>query len=110
MMTILNQTEILECSYPAIIAGLIIAAILAIYAAGFVYVNNKSRVSLICCFLAVLLLLSAPILCSITSPTGRYRYEGLIDEDMSMAEIYDQYNIVEKRGDIWVLEDKEEQN
>lgn len=40
-------------------------------------------------------------------PTGRYRYEATIDDSVSITEVYDRYNVVEQRGDIWILEDKE---
>ena len=41
-------------------------------------------------------------------PTGRYRYEATIDDSVSITEVYDHYNVVEQRGDIWILEDKED--
>ena len=43
-------------------------------------------------------------------PTGRCRYEATIDESVSITEIYDRYKVVDRRGDIWILEDKEENN
>lgn len=39
--------------------------------------------------------------------TGRYRYEVILSDDVSFQEIHDKYKVVENRGDIWVLEDKE---
>lgn len=39
--------------------------------------------------------------------TGRYRYEVLIDDPACISEIAEQYEIVEKHGEIWTLEDKE---
>lgn len=39
-------------------------------------------------------------------PSGRYKYECLIDESVSMTDVYERYEIIEQRGDIWVLEDK----
>ena len=38
----------------------------------------------------------------------RFRYECTIDESVSMTEVYERYEIIEQRGDIWVLEDKTE--
>lgn len=108
-MTILNQTEILECSYPYLTVGLFIVSVLALII-GFLVALIKYRplvtvilfsVSLLCC-------VSSGILAKMTHPTGRYRYECLINEDTSIVEIYNRYNIVKQRGDIWVLEDKEE--
>ena len=46
----------------------------------------------------------------IEEPTGRYRYEATIDESVSITEIYDHYKVVDRRGDIWILEDREENN
>lgn len=40
-------------------------------------------------------------------PTGINQYEVLIDESVNFQEVYEKYEIIERRGDIWVLEDKE---
>lgn len=40
-------------------------------------------------------------------PTGRYRYEVKLDETIDINEFYDKYEVIERRGDIWVLQDKE---
>ena len=42
-----------------------------------------------------------------SEPTGRYRYEVTIDDSVSITEVYDRYNVVEQRGGVWILEDKE---
>ena len=44
----------------------------------------------------------------VESPSGRYRYESTIDESVSAEQLYDKYDVIERRGEIWVLEDKEE--
>lgn len=41
-----------------------------------------------------------------TVKTGEYRYECTIDDAVPYNEIVDNYNVIEQRGDIWVLEDK----
>lgn len=41
-----------------------------------------------------------------TVKTGQYRYECTIDDAVPYNEIVDNYNVIEQRGDIWVLEDK----
>lgn len=49
------------------------------------------------------------IVCSIyegSVPTGKYKYEVTIDENVSFTEINSKYNIIEQRGSIYVLEDK----
>lgn len=40
-------------------------------------------------------------------PTGINQYEVLIDESVNFQEVYDKYEVIERRGDIWVLQDKE---
>lgn len=40
-------------------------------------------------------------------PTGITQYEVLIDESVNFQEVYDKYEVIERRGDIWVLRDKE---
>lgn len=37
----------------------------------------------------------------------RNQYECIIDDGVSINEVYENYNVLERRGDIWVLEDKE---
>lgn len=41
---------------------------------------------------------------------GRYRYECLIDESVSAVELNERYIIKEKRGEIYVIEDREAQD
>ena len=43
---------------------------------------------------------------NITIKTGEYQYECIIDDSVPYNEIVENYNIVEQRGDIWVLEEK----
>lgn len=41
-----------------------------------------------------------------TIKTGDYRYECTIDDSVSYNDIVKNYEVIEQRGDIWVLEDK----
>ena len=43
---------------------------------------------------------------NITIKTGEYQYECIIDDSVPYSEVVENYNIVEQRGDIWVLEEK----
>jgi hypothetical protein len=48
------------------------------------------------------------LLSLVTGPfTETRRYEVTFDEETSIVEVMKDYNIVEQRGDIFVLEDKE---
>ena len=39
--------------------------------------------------------------------TGRYEYEVTIDESVSMTDVHEKYKVIEQKGKIWILEDKE---
>lgn len=41
-------------------------------------------------------------------PTDRYRYEVTVGPYVRFTDIYEKYDVVERRGEIWVLEDKDE--
>ena len=45
---------------------------------------------------------------SVKIPSGRYQYEAIIQDDVSINEIYKHYNVIEQKGKKWVLEDKDE--
>lgn len=42
-----------------------------------------------------------------SEPTGRYQYEAIVDENVSIQEVYEKYNVIEQDGKKWILEDKE---
>ena len=39
-------------------------------------------------------------------PTGEYRYEVMIDESVSMTEFYERYDVIEQRGKIYKIKEK----
>jgi len=62
--------------------------------------------------LALVILLGLIVL-GIISPkeeTGLYEYEAIIDDGVSFTDLYEQYDIVEQRGEIYILKDKEIDN
>lgn len=42
------------------------------------------------------------------APTGRYKYEVKISDPTTFKEVTDNYKIIDNRGQIWVLEDKDD--
>ena len=42
-----------------------------------------------------------------SEPTGRYQYECTIDESVTFEDVLENYNVVEQKGKLWILEDKE---
>ena len=111
---ILNKKEILTTpEWIGIAASIsaVMAIISIIFIAAFTqtYHDTASILSMILCvcfFIAgiVFAVIDDTYNCE---PTGRYRYEVIIDDSVKMTELYDNYNVVEQRGNIWVLEDKE---
>ena len=111
-ITILNQTEIMELAPLAVTVIVILTIIAAISCISFFiadYVMASITCPVILGFISISSLISVLVI-SILSPkhlTG-YEYEVTIDENVSMKEVYERYEIVEQRGDIWVLRDKKD--
>lgn len=40
--------------------------------------------------------------------TGRYTYQATIDENVSLVEFYEHYEIIEQNEGIWIIQDKED--
>ena len=40
-------------------------------------------------------------------PTGRCRYEVTISPDVSVVDLLERYDVTDRRGDIWIIKDKE---
>lgn len=71
--------------------------------------SNDNRV-IIFGIISLLAMIAIPIIV-ITSKSHwrtneRNQYECIIDDSVSINEVYEKYNVIERRGDIWVLEEK----
>jgi hypothetical protein len=60
-------------------------------------------IGVIGCFVWLLLNAAIP-----GAPTGRYKYEVKISDTTTFKEVTDNYKIIDNRGQIWVLEDKDD--
>ena len=101
-ITVLNQSEVSEtCMSNSGLFILIIACIVIGVLIG--AATDSFGIGLFALFIMSIIGFGS---CSHQEPTGRYRYECTIDESVSMKEVYERYEIIEQRGDIWVLEDK----
>ena len=111
-ITILNQTEIMEPTPLTVTVVVILIIIAAITCIAF-FITDYSMASITCPVILGAISISSLVIflvISILSPkhlTG-YEYEATIDENVSMKEVYERYEIVEQRGDIWVLRNKED--
>ena len=113
---ILNQTEIM--STPSIWKTLvIIAIIISLLSLIFLAIGEEHEwdIAQLGCITTLILSTICLSICFVgwlftidTIHTGRYTYEVTVDDDVTFDEIMDKYDVVEQRGEIWVLEDKEE--
>lgn len=74
-------------------------------------INSNDSGDIIFSTISLLAIIAIPIIV-ITSKSHwrtneRNQYECIIDDSVSINEVYENYNVIERRGDIWVLEDKE---
>lgn len=74
--------------------------------------ETDSKASKICCGASIVVfVLSLCLLFRMSYydsfGSGRFRHEVLIEDEYPLEKVYDSYIIKERKGDIWVLEDKE---
>lgn len=104
-MTIVNQYPIVE-SGPAWL-GLLLAlcsgflGLITILA----LLNQRRNIAIRAGVVCTLSLMSI-ILVVRGKETGKNRYECLIDNTISFVEVAENYDVVGRRGDLWILEDK----
>ena len=105
---ILNNTMVTEIPDWAITI-LLVGILLLI--AGFIIVDKTTKKSFeIIGVLAACIGAFCFIAICIIQPeveTGRYQYEVIVNETVSFNDLCEKYEVVERRGEIWVLEDKE---
>ena len=112
-INILNKTEIMEYTYEqhiffaVLIIVWCISAILVII--GFICDSKWPVIIGGILFLITNIVIGAVDL-EKSKNTGRYKYEATIDENVPFMEVYEKYDVVKQKGDIWVLRDKEGSN
>ena len=107
-ITVLNQEMIIET--PGWVGLIMIVCLIGLFISVVCCLTiNDDTVGIISGVLAIVFIIGLFFIEPLTSKveTGRYRYEVTIDESVSFNDIYERYEIVEQRGEIWVLEEKE---
>jgi hypothetical protein len=109
-MEILNQSPIMEMdpSYKSLALKLLVAMIIGFFATVFcVCCGGDTSVIVTGGFTALCAIaLFVLVACAPEVPTDRNEYIVKID-DASFVEIYEKYEVVEQKGDVWILQDKE---
>lgn len=114
MLTTLNTIEILEVSRIGIICSLLLIGCGFFMFLRLMCYNGYSLACIVAMVLTVVLGLSTGLFGVLNfaandackNKTGRFQIEATISDDMPFNSIYDQYEIIEKRGDIYLLEPK----
>jgi len=105
---ILNQTEIMTdpgwLPWVAILGAFAIFILIASILAIWLDLDGLGIVYSVLIAIAYIFLMAS--IFAETVPSGRYKYEATIDESVNFTELYEQYDIVEQRGEIYILEDK----
>lgn len=107
---ILNKTEVMIPNDNWVIIAFILIGITLILGGVATRVENRilayiSLGGVILCMLSALIV--AIVYRTVEIPSGRYRYEAIIQDDVSINEVYEHYKVIKQEGKIWVLEDKE---
>ena len=107
---ILNRTMVTELTVSGVVLGLIGIAmsIFIIIMVSDDDVWDGDWLPRIGCFvLFVILFIASIVKLTTQKPTGRYQYEAIIDESVSMTDVHEKYKVIGQEGKIWILEDKE---
>lgn len=109
-ITILNVTKVSENSTLLLVALIFLVIGAIINTVNALQSDDAKQCILYGIFTVTLLALS--IVVGVTMDKDREanahnQYECLIDKSVSMEDVYEKYTVIERRGDIWVLEDKE---
>ena len=111
-MQILNQIPIMEPILSAKAGFVLCITVVVLFVMALWFASNNTKASnclgILCAFLFCLCMAGLLVGSCKKKPTGRYQYECLIDDETPYAEIYNKYDVVDQRGSILVLEDKEE--
>ena len=107
-MTIVNQYPVMEpVMSPWVFLVLICSAGISVLIAFLAFQERNCVLG----FLVVLAIVLSGISfygLSAKIESGRNRYECLIDDTVSFVEVAENYNIVSQRGELWILEDRDE--
>ena len=107
-ITVLNQTEIMDLPSWFNDVNIVLITVFAI--AFIIFMASRNNlVMYVSGFTAFMTIISIMVNVLVVDevPTGRYKYEVTIDESVDFVDIYDKYEVMDQRGDIWILKEKE---
>lgn len=111
-MTVLNTIELTKTATTIAVIGVscLFLAVLSFIGAMLTPVEHMN-IGVTCIFILIFSVVGIVVCGSLsdtfTVPNGEVRYEVLINDDTSFTEVIEKYDIIEQRGEIFVLEEKE---
>ena len=109
-MEILNKEPVMIQDDKLLVAGFICLGITSILCVILTNMKNE-KIQNITFNGVVLGFIISLILCiaykKVEIPSDKYQYEAIIDNDVSINEVYKHYNVIDQKGKKWILEDKE---
>lgn len=102
-MTILNEIPVSVANTYLIFLILMAAAWIFFSVGAALIMNDYTRSGLWLITLSILYLIFFILFCG---KTDHYRYEVIIDSSYSATDLMSQYKVIEQRGSIWVIEEK----
>ena len=109
-LEILSPEPIMECTYLGLkicliggIISLIIGVLLEIF-----YFQDCTGIGLFLIGAVLCLFVGAFIDANYEIPTGKYEYKVIIDDNVSMAEFYEHYEVVDQEGKIFIVREKDD--
>ena len=107
---ILNKTMIMDLAFNLKLMA-VFGILLVIFFVGFAITDSRRHCRLVVIFGLAFIACGFALLITLYDrkevPTDRYRYEVTVGPYVRFTDIYERYDVVERRGEIWVLEDKE---
>lgn len=104
---ILNKTMITETTGFAILGVLCLIVGSVIFLGGWNDGFDSDWLNVIAIIAGAVVFLAGVACAAYEKDTGRYQYEVTIDESVSITDVHEKYKVVEQKGKIWILEDKE---
>lgn len=106
-MIIVNQYPIMELMTPVwVILLLCIVTCVFAFLATKTLIEEDWRIASVLFGVTLVFGIALCLAANIKQEGKRNRYECLINNTISFVEVAENYDIVEQRGDLWILEDK----
>ena len=102
---ILNQIEVVETQI-GIGLGWVFLIGVAIFALIFVISGFDELWAIAGAIVGVCIAIVVVLATAEGVPTGEYRYEVIVEDTVNLQEFYDYYDIIERRGEIFVVEER----